>query len=400
MKNIAIISYGGLPMPPVMGGAVENLTHFWIEENETDKRVKLTVFSSYHTDAQLEAEKYANTTFIYVKTRKIFDFVTKWTNRIFRRLKLPLMFQCYPYVVEITKQLKKGEYNCIIVENRPEFVPYLRKNMSIPIILHMHNDYFNSNFFGARKILEGCEKVIAVSEYVKNCILTIDKNAKNVCILQNVINTKQFSNVTSITREKLRKQYGIKEGDVVFGYVGRIIPGKGVKELVQAFVQINQKFDHVKLLVIGSGWFGQNNKTGYIEELRRMTEGLNEKVIFSGYVDYHSIAEQYACADVVVVPSIMGEACGLVALEAMASGKALIVSDSGGIWEHVNSECAIRVMRCDGFVDRLAIAMETLAINKDQIYRMGQKGSEHSAQYDNKMYLQKLLEIVDGVCEN
>lgn len=40
-EKIAIISYGGLPLPPVKGGAVENLIQFFVENNEIQKKAEI-----------------------------------------------------------------------------------------------------------------------------------------------------------------------------------------------------------------------------------------------------------------------------------------------------------------------------------------------------------------------
>ena len=64
MKKIAIISYGGLPLPPVKGGAVENLIHALVENNEIQKQAELTVFSVHHEAACAEAiEKFLKENF-------------------------------------------------------------------------------------------------------------------------------------------------------------------------------------------------------------------------------------------------------------------------------------------------------------------------------------------------
>lgn len=392
MKKIAIISYGGLPLPPVKGGAVENLIHFLVQNNEEKKIAELTVFSSYDKNAFEESHKYKNTKFVYINNHKIADAVTGFTNRIFRKLRFGASFQVFPYLFDIVNIIKKSDFDYVIVENKAEYTPYLKRKLRIPIILHMHNDYLNSKYYLANAVMNSCTKIIAVSDYVKNCILTIKNDAENIVVLRNVIDVKNFMSDAPNARNRLRAEYGIKDSDIVFAFVGRLTPGKGVAELINAFSRLLEKHDNIKLLVIGAQWFSMNTNSKFTKQLQLSSMPIRDKIIFTGYVDYACIAEQYACADVVVVPSIVGEACGLVVLEAMAAGKALIISNSGGIPEHVNQECAIEVPLGEDFINGLETAMDKLISNSDIIEKMSEQGRHRALTYDKDDYLKHLVE--------
>ncbi len=394
MKKIAIISYGGLPMPPIRGGAVENLTQFFVENNEKSKVAELMVFSSYDSAAERESKKYKNTQFVYIHPHKVFDKITGFTNRVFKKLRFGAGFQVFPYLIDIVKILKSSDFDYVIVENRAEYVPYLRKQAGIPIILHMHNDYLKDGYYLADSVVNGCDKIIAVSNYVEKCILTI-KGADKVSVLRNVIDVKSFSCVSAEARNRTREMYGIKSDDVVFAFVGRVTRSKGVSELVKAFSSVVTKHSNARLLIVGAEWFSSGAQSEFIKELQASSELIRDKIVFTGYVDYSRIAEQYACADVVVVPSIAGEACGLVVLEAMASGKALIVSDSGGIPEYIADGGAIVVPRGDGFTQGLADAMERLASDASLAKSMGENGAAHAIMYDKEGYLERLLGLLE-----
>ena len=394
MKKIAIISYGGLPLPPVKGGAVENLIHTFVENNEAQKQAELTVFSVYDEQACEEARKYKNTKFIYVSHRKRADAITGFTNRVFRRLGFGAASQVHPFLIDVVSKLREGNFDCVLVENRAEFMPYLRKKVSLPLYLHVHNDHLCKDYFLAKKIYQSTDKFLAVSEYVKSRILTIDSQSNKVAVLRNVIDVSHFVDVTQSVRQQMREQYHIGAGDTVFAFLGRITPSKGVGELVSAFCKVAKKHSNVKLLVVGAKWFGDNGENVYMKQLREQSQEVADKIIFTGYVDYPSIARQYACADVVVVPSIAGEASALVSMEAMASGKALIISDSGGIHENVDPSCAMEVSRGDGFVDGLAEMMEQLVADQALLESMGKSGQSRAHIHDNKQYLSRLLELI------
>lgn len=394
MKKIAIISYGGLPLPPVKGGAVENLIHALVENNEIQKQAELTVFSVHHEAACAEARKYKNTEFVYVGTHKRANAITGFTNRVFRRLGFGATFQIHPYLMEVVKKIRNMDFDCVLVENRAEFMPYLRKKVNLPLLLHVHNDHLCKDYFLADKIFKSTDRFLAVSDYVKNRILTIDNQSNKVVVLRNVIDVDRFMHVPTVVRDEVRQRYNIQPEDTVFAFFGRITPSKGVGELFEAFLQVAQKHSNVKLLVVGAKWFGDNTENAYMKHLHALSVGAEGKIIFTGYVDYQNIAQQYACADVVMVPSVAGEASALVSMEAMASGKALIVSDSGGIHENVDASCAIEVPRGEGFVDGLTQAMDRLVTDKALLETMGKNGQARAHVHDKKQYLKELLELI------
>ena len=66
--TIAIITTGLLPVPSVMGGAVENLVQNFIDENERQGGPRLTVYSTATPDAIEKAQAYTHTDFFFIHT--------------------------------------------------------------------------------------------------------------------------------------------------------------------------------------------------------------------------------------------------------------------------------------------------------------------------------------------
>lgn len=394
MKKIAIVTPGGLPMPPVKGGAVETLIQFLVENNEVEKLAEITVFSCDDEKAREEAGKFSNTEFVYIKHNIALRKRMSVVNQMIRKIFPGTTVQFYPFLSGVIREMKKKEYDCILMENWPDYVPMLCKKTKLPIILHMHNDYFNSSSYLAKKILGCVKSVIAVSEYVKKCVQTIDEESSNISVLKNVIQVRKFSDVSDETRNKLRKDYGIKDDEFVFAFVGRLIPGKGVKELIVAFRKLSEEIPNARLLLIGAQWFGENSKSEFTEEIKVLSESLKDKILFSGYVDYSEIQNQYACADGIVVPSIVEDAAPMVVLESMASGKPLIVSDSGGICEYADETCSFVAKRGKGFTEELYHKMKALISDRELSERMGKIGKEKAKVFDKENYLKHLLKLI------
>jgi glycogen synthase len=119
-------------------------------------------------------------------------------------------------------------------------------------------------------------------------------------------------------------------GERLLFHIGRLVAEKGAGTLVQAFSSLVQHYD-VKLVIAGVG--------PYQEELRRQVEnlGLNDQVSFVGWISDEQAGAYYSVCDCAIVPSIY-EPFGIVALEAMAAGAPLVVSDVGGLAEIVQHE--------------------------------------------------------------
>jgi glycosyltransferase involved in cell wall biosynthesis len=88
---------------------------------------------------------------------------------------------------------------------------------------------------------------------------------------------------------------------------------------------------NAKLVIVGNGYMK--------EQLSNLAShmGLSHKVMFTGFVDDDTLRKLQMCADVSVVPSLF-EPFGIVALEAMAAGSPVVVSDTGGLSEIVEHD--------------------------------------------------------------
>lgn len=105
-------------------------------------------------------------------------------------------------------------------------------------------------------------------------------------------------------------------------YVGQLVRGKGVDLLLDAVSRINPP---VYLDIVGVG----NARPALEARARRL--GLGARVQFHGWVPPHAQQVFYARCDVAVVPSRWPEPFGLVGLQAMTHGRAVVAFDVGGI---------------------------------------------------------------------
>jgi len=121
----------------------------------------------------------------------------------------------------------------------------------------------------------------------------------------------------------------IKKEDRTFTilYLGRLDERKGVLVAINAFKIIKGELPNTRLLIVGKGPL---EKTA--QDLAQKI-GIKNDCRFFGYVKQKDLPGYYASADIYVAPALGGEAQGIVLLEAMATGRAVIASDIYGYRE-------------------------------------------------------------------
>lgn len=140
-----------------------------------------------------------------------------------------------------------------------------------------------------------------------------------------------------------------------FVYMGRLVSEKGVRTLIEAFHLILNDPSHsdLKLLIIGDG----NIRV----DLEKMSKelGLEHNIRFAGRETGQKLTDLIHSARIAVVPSEWEEPMGIVAIELMAAGRNIIISENGGLKECVGNaglsfpngnskalaECMIRLLR-------------------------------------------------------
>lgn len=113
-------------------------------------------------------------------------------------------------------------------------------------------------------------------------------------------------------------------------YVGRVVPEKGLATAIAAVARV----PHATLTVSGPG------EARHLAELEAQTQrlGVADRVRFAGPVERDRVAEAYAAADAVLFPVEWDEPFGLVPLEAMAVGRPVIATGTGGSGEYLRHE--------------------------------------------------------------
>ena len=107
---------------------------------------------------------------------------------------------------------------------------------------------------------------------------------------------------------------------------------------------------------------------------------LDQKVIFTGFIDYLDLPEFYAKSDIVVVPSEIYESFSYTVAQGMACGKPVIASDIGGIPETINYGNAGLLFE-PGNVDQLTDKIEIFYSNTKIRDEIGDKARKYIVDY-------------------
>jgi len=136
-----------------------------------------------------------------------------------------------------------------------------------------------------------------------------------------------------VTAERAR--WGFSPHDVVVGFMGRLVDGKGATDLVAAVSALATEFPEVRALIVGTG----KGQSGNVEpELHRQVAdaGLADRVRFAGFQGEQAL--YHRAFDIFVLSSRYREAMPTSVIEAMLAGRPVIATSTGGTPEVITDE--------------------------------------------------------------
>jgi len=151
------------------------------------------------------------------------------------------------------------------------------------------------------------------------------------------VDTQAYSAPRPERARELRGTLSISPGDLVIGYVGRLIEMKGVDLLIEAFAALQQNHPEqpMKLLLVGSGEAER--------DLLKLAQerGVSHLIRHVPSVEHADVPDYMHALEILVLPSrrvgMWAEQFGRVLVEAMAAGKIVIGSSSGAIPEVIGN---------------------------------------------------------------
>jgi len=237
-----------------------------------------------------------------------------------------------------------------------------------------------------KKILSKFDRVVAVSDEVKNKILDSGIPEYKVLKISNGIAVEDYSGNNE--RDNIRTDFGIDKDSIVIGNVGRLDDNKGIDNLLKVIKSLTEKHEDILLLIVGDG-----PSTQKLQENAKVL-GIKEKVVFAGF--RKDIASILSAIDIFVLPSLI-EGLPMVLLEAMASRKPVIATRVGDIPQIIkHKESGLLVQPRDTV--QLQDAIEYLIQNRDESSLMAKRGyekvqHEHSSNQMARQYMEIYCDV-------
>ena len=171
-------------------------------------------------------------------------------------------------------------------------------------------------------------------------------------------------------------------------FLGRLVTEKGLDILLESLSRLWERGLRPQLTVAGSG-----PEQARLQEL--MNElGLEAQVEFCGSKNGAELSAILNEHQTLVVPSRYDEPFGVVALEGIACGCAVIISSGGGLPEAIGP-CGITFP--NGDISALAQALERLLTRPDERERLIAEGPKHLTQFQPRLVAERYLELFQTV---
>ena len=263
----------------------------------------------------------------------------------------------------------------------------------VPIVVHTPHGHVFYGHFGpglSRIFLQvermlGCitNHLIALTpgeaeDYVDLGVMPPHK----ISVVPSGIDLRRFAGAR-VDRLSKRRELGVPPAALAVGFVGWLLPIKGLSFLVRAMPGILARHPESFLVLVGKG----DDEA----KLRSLADslGLNGRVLFLGWRP--DVEEILPCLDLLVLPSL-NEGMGRVLVEAMAAGVPIVASHTGGVPDLVwDGQNGLLVPPADS--EALERAISQLFRDEPRRRRMGAKGKEICSQYSVESMVNQISDL-------
>lgn len=195
---------------------------------------------------------------------------------------------------------------------------------------------------------------------------------------------KSDNKLSNLIQSNVKKKHNLV-------FCGQIIKSKGLQILIKCMPLLKTDCN---LTIIGSG--------NYEEKIQELVKKMNleDIVEFKGWLNDSEIYNAYDSSDIAIVPSIWDEPFGIVGIDAMASGKAVIAFDVGGIsdWlDHGKTGYLVKKIHPED----LASAIDLILADSSNLQKMCYEAKDRAFEYYTKgTHIKNLLNSIYKLLPN
>ena len=275
------------------------------------------------------------------------------------------------------------------------------KRKSIPLFFHAHGALDPSLFrrqslrslkkrfyirFFEVPSYNGSNGVFALSELERQQLLSIGVTAP-IHVMPNGIVLPE-AKFCPERKEKARIALGIKSNEKVIAYVGRIVPKKGLADILSAYSIVKHRFGATRLLVAGN----QNDDPVHAADLLSIDKKLGLNIGWLGFLDEEGKKNVFSASDIFVHGSY-SEGMAIAILEAMANAIAVVATK--GCYMHAAGK-ASALMECDQGAKPIAMSLIKLLESDPMRIAFSRTGAEYVRKHhDWQLIAKKIIEIYD-----
>ena len=289
------------------------------------------------------------------------------------------------FAIAVANALRRVRPALVEVHNRPEIALAIAARLpDIPVTLILNND--PQEMRGAQTsaergtMLRKLALVMTSSEYLRGRLMEgVADPAHPPSVLPNCLD------LTELPPPRPRERLIL--------FAGRVVAEKGPDAFVLACAAALPHLRGWHATVIGADRFRVDSpETAFVQSVRAAAE--KAPVAMAGYRDHPEVLEAMARAAIVVVPSRWPEPFGLVALEAMASGAALICSPRGGLPEVAGN---VALYADPDKPEEIAAAIRSLGRDEVRRNQLAVAGRARARQFDLPVIAAQLAGLRRGV---